>query len=223
MSDDHDDPNSNQGINIHAQKAFTRQVLGDHSLTIQQEAKTVLVQGDVIDLVAQQAALGVGESILYQVEGSSILLDHAGIHLGAQQVNFETAGGTVTYLARQGDFHHCPKTNSSDQSHVGGPIVSGSPNVLIDGRPAARVGDPLVCKHGPTDHIAQGNPTLIINGKAAAHLGHKTAHGGVIQQGSPTASGGVHIGSNGAEVAAPMMSQSHWGTLLKQHKLGDQL
>ena len=96
-------------------------------------------------------------------------------------------------LARMGDFHHCPKTNSSDQSHVGGAISAGSPNVLIDGKPAARMGDPLICKHGPTDHIAQGNHTLLINGLPAAHLGFKTAHGGVIQQGSPTTSGGMHI------------------------------
>jgi uncharacterized Zn-binding protein involved in type VI secretion len=70
--------------------------------------------------------------------------------------------------------------------HVGGPIIApGSPNVLINGLPAARVTDTAICT-GPTDVIVQGSPTVLINGLQAARIGDMTVHGGVIVTGEPT-------------------------------------
>jgi uncharacterized Zn-binding protein involved in type VI secretion len=69
--------------------------------------------------------------------------------------------------------------------HVGGPIVSGAPTVLIGGMPAARISDTLVCV-GPPDTIAMGSSSVIIAGMPAARLGDSTAHGGVIVMGCPT-------------------------------------
>lgn len=86
-------------------------------------------------------------------------------------------------VARVGDFHGCPKTTGK-VPHVGGPIVSGSPNVFIAGVPVARMGDPAVCAAGGMDVIAQGSPTVFVNGQPLACAGHITAHGGVIVSGA---------------------------------------
>ena len=75
--------------------------------------------------------------------------------------------------------------------HVGGPVSGpGAPNVLINGKPAALMGDMCVCM-GPPDTIAQGEPTVLINGTPVATLGSMTAHGGSIVMGDPT----VMVGS----------------------------
>ncbi|WDE08523.1 PAAR domain-containing protein [Thalassomonas viridans] len=85
---------------------------------------------------------------------------------------------TVTHM------HLCPKV-TGNVPHIGGPIVNGSPNVLIGNLPAARIGDTLVCV-GPPDKITQGSTGVFINGKGAARLGDGTAHGGKITEGNPT-------------------------------------
>jgi len=82
-------------------------------------------------------------------------------------------------------MHVCPLVTVL-VPHVGGPIVSpGAPTVLIDGLPAARVGDMCVCV-GPPDVVALGSFTVLIEGQPAARMGDMTAHGGVIVMGSPT-------------------------------------
>lgn len=74
--------------------------------------------------------------------------------------------------------------------HVGGPVASGAPNVLIGHMPAARVGDKAVCVPA-IDTIAKGEPTVVIAGADAARIGDPTVHGGKIVAGCPT----VLIGS----------------------------
>lgn len=85
--------------------------------------------------------------------------------------------------ARQGDMHTCP-AHEGRRPHKGGPIIEGSPDVLIEGKPAARVGDKAQCEVGGPDTIVVGSPMVLINGKPAAILGSKTAHGGVIVAGA---------------------------------------
>jgi uncharacterized Zn-binding protein involved in type VI secretion len=98
--------------------------------------------------------------------------------------------------ARMTDLHTCPET-TGPVPHVGGPILLGSPDVLIGGLPAARVTDMATCV-GPPDTIVMGSPTVLINGLMAARMGDQTAHGGVIVGGLPT----VLIGTAGAPAAA---------------------
>lgn len=81
-----------------------------------------------------------------------------------------------------GNYHVCPKVNPGPTPHVGGPVVMGSPDVLIGGVPAAREGDMLVCV-GPPDSISQGSSSVLINGKPAARMGDSTSHGGRIVAG----------------------------------------
>lgn len=84
--------------------------------------------------------------------------------------------------ARVGDMHTCPL--SSPNPHVGGPILPpGCITVLIEGMPAARVGDMATCT-GPPDAIVKGSGTVMIGGMPAARMGDLTAHGGTITLGS---------------------------------------
>jgi len=61
----------------------------------------------------------------------------------------------------------------------------GCPNVLIEGQPAARLGDLVTCA-GPPDSIIKGSGTVMIGGQPAARQGDTTIHGGVITVGSFT-------------------------------------
>jgi len=98
--------------------------------------------------------------------------------------------------ARISDNHVC-KMVSGAHPHVGGPITSGCNTVLIGGKPAARIGDSLIC-HGPTDHVATGVNNVLIGGKPAARITDRTVHNGVIVHGCTTVLiGGQSSGSGG--------------------------
>lgn len=64
------------------------------------------------------------------------------------------------------------------------PVIAGSPDVLVDGKPVARLGDPLL-PHTKPKHsthprvIAAGSATVMINGKPAAVTGSAVSCGGV--------------------------------------------
>jgi len=90
--------------------------------------------------------------------------------------------------ARLTDMHTCPMLTPGVPPipHVGGPISGpGVPNVLIEGIPAAVVGDTCVCV-GPPDTIVNGSATVLISGRPAARMGDPTAHGGSIVLGART-------------------------------------
>src|SRR5687768_4400177 len=99
--------------------------------------------------------------------------------------------------ARITDMHVCPKVEPGPVPHVGGPIIAGSPNVLIGNKLAARVTDMCTCV-GPPDTIAVGSLGVIINNLCAARMGDSTNHGGRIIIGLPT----VLIG----EVGNPLLA-----------------
>lgn len=73
------------------------------------------------------------------------------------------------------------------------PVIAGSPNVIINGQPAARLGDAVAmhgcpCPNSPhgvhSRAISAGSSTVIINGKQAARIGDAIGCGGVISTGS---------------------------------------
>lgn len=86
--------------------------------------------------------------------------------------------------ARVLDTHVCPMVTGV-VPHVGGPIATGSPTVLIGGMPAAIAGSVCVCV-GPPDSITMGSGSVLIGGMPAARAGDITAHGGSIVVGCPT-------------------------------------
>jgi uncharacterized Zn-binding protein involved in type VI secretion len=70
-----------------------------------------------------------------------------------------------------------------DKTDHGGTVVAGSPATTIDGKPIARIGDPVTCPrrgHGGTTVIASGDPSCIVDGQPAARHGDKTACGATL-------------------------------------------
>ena len=61
-----------------------------------------------------------------------------------------------------------------------GTVTSGSGDVMVEGKQAARAGDTAGCA-GP---IIEGSPDVFINGKPAAVQGDKTGCGGTITSGA---------------------------------------
>nr|WP_320119828.1 PAAR domain-containing protein [uncultured Marinifilum sp.] len=100
-------------------------------------------------------------------------------------------------IATVGSMHVCPMC-SGTVPHVGGPVIGpGSPNVLVNGKPVALMGDMCVCS-GPPDTIVQGEAGVLINGVPVATVGSMTAHGGQIVQGEPNVIIGSATGSSSA-------------------------
>ena len=69
-------------------------------------------------------------------------------------------GGKPAWRATA-DFHACPLVTGV-VPHVGGVVAMGSTTVLINGLPAARMGD-MITEAGPPNTIATGEMTVIIN------------------------------------------------------------
>ncbi|PAU86753.1 type IV secretion protein Rhs [Pseudomonas sp. WN033] len=104
--------------------------------------------------------------------------------------------------ARQGDPVDCPKKGHGKNS-----IASGSPDVLFNGQPAARLGDTTACGSTLSGQVI---PNVLINGRPAVVLGSTGSHGEVVIGGSGdiVIGGGVSIGSGvsvsaGAGLAGP--------------------
>ncbi|MGU5845729.1 type VI secretion system PAAR protein [Aeromonas hydrophila] len=100
---------------------------------------------------------------------------------------------------------HAAKVGNIGTDHDGfhpTEITAGSPDVFIDGIPAARVGDPLA-PHDKPNHpphprkIASGSSTVFVNGKPLAITGGEVDCGGVI-----IGSGTVIVG----DIAPPVVS-----------------
>lgn len=96
--------------------------------------------------------------------------------------------------ARISDDHACPKVEPPP--HVGGPIVRGSSNVLVEDLPAARAkadytGDFAICAAGGPDYLAQGCTSVLFNDMHACRVGDMTQHGGVIAGHAATVEIGV--------------------------------
>lgn len=72
----------------------------------------------------------------------------------------------------------------------GVPLVSGSPNVFVNGKPVGRIGDSYVTHscpiHSPhTPQIAAGSSTVFVNGIPVSRIGDGVNCGGSVAQGSP--------------------------------------
>lgn len=77
------------------------------------------------------------------------------------------------------DAHGCPACAHP----VKGPIISGSPTIYINGKPAARVGDKGVhaaCCGPNTFEIIGGDSQVLIDGRPAAIIGSSVQHCGTL-------------------------------------------
>jgi uncharacterized Zn-binding protein involved in type VI secretion len=97
------------------------------------------------------------------------------------------------------DAHGCPACPHK----AVGPITTGSPDVLVNGKPAARQGDwgaHAVCCGPNLFQIAKGSPTVYVNGKPFARMNDSTTHcggSGPIKEGSPDVNIDDGAGSSG--------------------------
>lgn len=83
--------------------------------------------------------------------------------------------GDIAYAPA--DAHNCPKCTHN----VVGPAVSGSVDVLVNGRGALRVGDRGVhfsCCGGNVWWVLKGEPMVLVNGRPIAQQGSLTLHCG---------------------------------------------
>jgi RHS repeat-associated protein len=90
-----------------------------------------------------------------------------------------------------------------------GHIVNGSDNVFVNGRPAARAGDEIICEDHPTNPppmIAEGARTVFANNKPLARLGHRSTCDGNIN----SASGNVLETQETEQVYEVIDSRSPW-------------
>lgn len=86
--------------------------------------------------------------------------------------------------ARVADNHVCPMLTGLTP-HVGGPVVTPVPTVLIGKMPAVTATAMVVCV-GPPDTIVKGSATVLTGKKPQARLGDTCSHGGTIIMGCPT-------------------------------------
>lgn len=107
--------------------------------------------------------------------------------------------------ARIGDIAACPMDAHGCLAcfhGVRGPVVQGSGDVSINGKPAAHVGCSGihgVCCGPNTFAIADGAPSVFINGYPAARIGDRTSHCGGSGE-IKTGSGNVIIGNGQARL-----------------------
>lgn len=89
-------------------------------------------------------------------------------------------------VARVGDLHECADEGPNENADL--KIKSGSPNITINGQPAARMGDPVNCRmaKGESPVITEGASNVLFNGLPAARMGDKISNGGSINSGSST-------------------------------------
>lgn len=79
-----------------------------------------------------------------------------------------------------------PAARMGDMTSHGGTITTGALRTMIDGAPAARLGDVHVCPNCGPNAIVTGSTMTIIEGQPAAGLGDSTACGATIVTGSLT-------------------------------------
>jgi len=178
-----DDKPNHEQLYLQAQKDLTIEALNDYCELTGQGKTTVIDQQQLIKALNGNATISANK-ITLQVGASSLIINDSGITLKSPTVKLLAKGaGAKKPAARVGDQHSCPKLTAVTP-HCGGPILKGSPNVLINKQQAARQGDSAHCLTA-TDQIKQGTNNITINGKPAAKLNDKMKHGGIISSGSP--------------------------------------
>lgn len=118
------------------------------------------------------------------------------------------------------DAHNCPKCPHTVQ----GPAAMGSTNVLVNGKPALRLGDRGVhtaCCRANLWASVMGSPTVLVNGRPFTRIGDSILHcggPGILVMGSPNVlvgeaggggdSGSPSSGSPSSSISAPSAEQS---------------
>ncbi len=126
----------------------------------------------VIGAVVGAAALEVGSAGL-----ATPLVVGVAATVGEFGLNAVIGGKLMGLTEAEGE-----KLGALSLGATSGQVSDGSPNVFINGLPAARALDAESCDAGK---VAQGSLTVGINGRSAARVGDKCTCGAVITRGSP--------------------------------------
>jgi len=190
-----DDTAKAEKINLQAQKDLATKVGEASTQTIRHKKSVSLQKGNKQLQAKGKICLISASQIILQVNASRIQMNGANIAIKTLQSNLHSAtSDNAQPAARLGDNHQCPKRTATI-AHKGGPILTGSQDVFINGRPVARLTDQIHCRI-ETDQITQGAPGVTINGIPAARLADASQHGGVITTGAAS----VMIGGNASLV-----------------------
>lgn len=125
----------------------------------------------VVGMVATAAAAEIATAGL-----ATPLVAGVAVTVGELAVNV-VAGGAITRFAEDTG----EALGSKSMQAPSGAVSQGSPNVFVNGLPAARVTDAESCDAGK---VAQGSAGVFINGLPAARVGDKVTCGAVIVGGS---------------------------------------
>ena len=179
------DEKDQEHVVLYSKGDLEQQVGGDHTRTIN-GMDHLLVGGDALEEVMNgHYNISANKSIKLQSGASCVTITGDKIDVSGPKIQFTTkGGGDAGELAVKGSYHKCGKIG-----HKGGPILQGSSDVTIGGKPAARVGDKAHCRLS-TDQLKQGHDNLYINGKLAVCVNHKTKHGGKVKEGVSNTSAG---------------------------------
>ncbi|WP_275374626.1 RHS repeat-associated core domain-containing protein [Xenorhabdus bovienii] len=154
-----------------------------------------------------------GDAIAHQNKSAGLWGALGGILLGAVVVGAIIAtGGTalvvIAAAAAAGGFvgGACAGIGAALGQYGSnkGTIVKGSPNVFFEGKPVARIGDPVMCSDHPPGVVAEGAKTVFANGKGIARLGHRTSCDANIN----SAAGSISITKETGE-RLPIMEESN--------------
>lgn len=142
--------------------------------------------GDPIAHISPYAAM-VGAIIgALAVIGIGLLFAAAAIATGGlAAVAIVAAGGLVAGFV--GSIIGAITSKAGQYGSNQGTIIGSPPfNVFFEGRPVARITDPIECKVHKVSVIAEGAKTVFANGRNIARVGHKTACDGNINAGCKT-------------------------------------
>ena len=171
---------------VKVDKSYTSTIDGSSTLLIEKGNYTAVVKDGMYTLTAPRIRFCCGSSV--------IEMDQDSIRIQADTISLNVSGAAgCKAAARVGDFQQCPKYREGVFAHKGGKILKGSPNVLINGKPAARAKDYVQCQQAKAA-IAAGASGVLVNGRPLARVDDPTQHGGKIKQGSANVSVGRFSG-----------------------------
>lgn len=95
-----------------------------------------------------------------------------------------------------------PAARVTDPTLHGGPLLTGAPSVLINGKPAVRVGDAHLCPAHGMGPVVEGNVTVIICGAPASRWMDRCLCIGVTDSSAGSTGSGSSSGNGEAEAHA---------------------
>jgi uncharacterized protein involved in type VI secretion and phage assembly len=163
--------------NLYWQSCYmTQRIRGGHDICTKQGSMITKAQNNHIIIKAS-------ESIKLIVGKSTLEITSNTIKVNASKVIIQrSSNATLKAIARVSDLHICPRI-TAQIPHQGGKILTGALSILINGKPAARVGDLSPCTI-LVDKVISGALSVFFEGRKAARVNDVTQHGGRITSGS---------------------------------------